>query len=182
MGVCQMAKAILSALASYFPTEDVIGAMRNLHEVERKINKYQLCVQAALQAPDGNFTAQLQQVTAEGDLDTNDEEDLCPEMRQLQTIVNRPRVSGELTGRTKSTARGQKGTEDTEMVDVDESNLDPLSRAPIKTAVRNRRCRHLYCYTTIVPYIRSITYPRCPIAGCHLPHIREDDLEFTNTN
>lgn len=163
---------------------DMVEAMKMLYGVSRKVEKYKTRLDIALQAPGGDFKAQLEQMAA-NEKNLNYEEESFPELTQLQEIINRSNVYTEPIEEA-GTSRGQKKsnrsrrTRDVEIVEAEECRIDPLTKGPIKNPVRNKRCRHLYCYETILPYIRTITYPRCPIAGCHLPHIRESDLEFTN--
>ncbi|KAJ8942044.1 hypothetical protein NQ318_002799 [Aromia moschata] len=55
--------------------------------------------------------------------------------------------------------------------------IDPISKTVIRNPYKNKRCKHIYEYATIVSYIRQLKRKaKCPYIGCKNNRLLMDDL------
>ncbi|XP_035706550.1 uncharacterized protein LOC110848199 [Folsomia candida] len=62
--------------------------------------------------------------------------------------------------------RTAESEEDDDYDDAILPTMDPLSREPIKTAVTNKFCHHVYDLESITGLIRDNSEAKCPVEGC----------------
>lgn len=83
-----------------------------------------------------------------------------------------------------------KQLRDNQFEEVDDSLLcsnvftppvDPISKAVIRNPYRNKKCKHVYEYSTITDYIQQLKYKaKCPYIGCSNNQLRGKDLVEDN--
>ncbi|XP_003738954.1 uncharacterized protein LOC100899396 [Galendromus occidentalis] len=171
-------KKVLKETPELFDEDFKNGTVESL----RKLNDTRLTLEAESRA-----LATIREDPGSGEISKNLEDLFKKHSREKRAPHEFPelaRFQSIFDGASSSAARKSSGTRKSRNAAVEvveeEPNIrmDPLTRGPIKVPVRNKRCKHYYCYETIINHIKSHPYPRCPIAGCRLPHILEDDLEF----
>lgn len=65
-----------------------------------------------------------------------------------------------------------------EILTISESvnTIDPISKLQIVNPVKNKKCGHTYEKTTILELISKNKNLRCPMVGCNVQGIKQDDL------
>ncbi|KAG5861545.1 hypothetical protein JTB14_003573 [Gonioctena quinquepunctata] len=55
--------------------------------------------------------------------------------------------------------------------------IDPISKVVVRNPYKNKRCKHVYEYSTIVVYIKQLkSKAKCPYIGCNTNQLRMTDL------
>jgi len=156
-------------------------ALENLNKIRAEL-KFELTAIGSVAAdPETGEVAKNLQTMFKQQRRQNESPDEISELSELHGIFNAGNSASSSSAKMKARKRPSQNVRDLEVVEEEQGvRMDPLTLRPIKVLVQNKRCKHYYCYETIVGHIKTGPYPRCPIAGCRLPHIREADLEFVN--
>lgn len=66
--------------------------------------------------------------------------------------------------------------DDVEM-DMQVSNIDPITKQPLENPCRNKICKHVYGMNSVTEALRLNAGMRCPIVGCaNKKKVKLDDL------
>jgi E3 SUMO-protein ligase NSE2 len=127
-----------------------------------KYENHQRALRLASEKPFEEFdqTYKRELVTETPDIrQSNKFKKFVTDMTELFEKSNAPTSSG-------STATTSTRVDDDMSIQNSVSNIDPITKRPIQTAVRNKKCNHVYDKDSIAESLRFNSRLRCPIMGC----------------